>query len=271
VTAARRLALLLAAGLAGAPAAGAQPARPRPPVTAGLGVVAAPSPYAGVDAPDLTPVPFLNLELGRFYLRGVEAGYRLTQAGPLSLAAVVQPRLRNLHAGDSPALAGMETRRRTAEGGLRARLRAGRWHAGLRAVTDLLGRHDGQVVTAEAGVRLGGRRLSLSPTAGVEWQSTAFVDYYYGVRPAEARPGRPAYAPGSAANPFVGAAARMRLGGSWGLFGYLRHTWLDRAVTDSPIVDRSVVYSGVLAVTYAWSTDRGRPVPPESPTGPPRN
>lgn len=242
----------LAAGLTLALAAGAAAQPPgRPPVTAGLGVVASPSPYAGVDEPALTPVPFVNLELGRFYLRGIEAGLRLWDTDRLSLAVVVQPRFQSYDHGDSPDLAGMEARERTAEGGLRGRLQAGRYHAGLRAVTDLLGRHRGEEITADVGARLGGPRLGLSPSAGVTWESADFVDYYYGVRPAEARPDRPAYEGRAAANPFVGAGARLRLGGQWGLFAYVRHTWLDDAVTDSPIVDRDTVYSGVLAVTYA--------------------
>jgi len=230
----------------------AQPARPRPPVTVGAAVVASPSPYAGVDEQPLTAVPFLNLELGRFYLRGLEAGYRLGERGPLSVAAVVQPRFQSYHGSDSPALAGMADRRRTAEGGLRARLRTGRFEAGLRAVGDLLGRHGGQEVTADVGVRLGGPDLTLSPSAGVTWQSADFVDYYYGVRDGEARPGRPAYTGEAATNRFVGASARLRLAKRWGVFALVRHTWLDDPITASPIVDSDTDSSGVLAVTFAF-------------------
>lgn len=235
-----------------AEASAAQSGRPRPPVTVGAAVVASPSPYAGIDEPPLTAVPFVNFELGRFYLRGLEAGYRVWQRGPLSLAAVVQPRFQSYHAGDSPALTGMADRRRTAEGGARASLRLGRFEAGLRAVTDLLGRHGGQEITADVGWRLGGPRLSLSPSVGVVWESADFVDYYYGVRPGEATADRPAYAGDAAINPFAALAARYRLSKRWGLFGLVRHTWLDQPVTDSPIVDSATNNSGVLAVTFAF-------------------
>ena len=235
-----------------AEASAAQSGRPRPPVTVGAAVVASPSPYAGIDDPPLTAVPFVNFELGRFYLRGLEAGYRLWQRGPLSVAAVVQPRFQSYQAGDSPALAGMADRRRTAEGGARASVRLGRFEAGVRAVTDLLGRHGGQEITADVGWRLGGRQLSLSPSVGVIWESADFVDYYYGVRPGEATADRPAFEGDAATNRFVALAGRYRLTKRLGLFALVRHTWLDDTITDSPIVDSDTNYSGVLAVTYAF-------------------
>lgn len=230
----------------------AQPADERPPVTAGLAAVASPSPYAGVTEPPVTVVPFINVELDRFYLRGLEAGYRLTDSGPLSVSAIVQPRFQSFKASDSAAFNGMTTRRRTAEGGLRAQLRMGRLQTGLRGVTDLLGRHQGQVMTANAGYRLGGPSLAVTPSAGIQWQSGDFVAYYYGVRPGEARGDRSAYNGGAATNPFVGASARLRLGQRWGVFALVRHYWLDDAITDSPIVDSRTDYSGVAALTRAF-------------------
>ncbi|MEF8793023.1 MipA/OmpV family protein [Thiohalorhabdus sp.] len=241
---------LLAVAFPGA----AQPERSPPPVTAGLGAVASPSPYTGVDEAPLTVVPFVNLELDRFYLRGLEAGYRLTKIGPLTVNAVGQPRLQNFTANDSAALAGMTSRRRTAEAGFRGQLQKGRWEAGLRAVTDLLGRHSGQVVTAEASVRLGGPMVTVKPAAGIQWQSRDFVNYYSGVRSDEARAGRQAYTGKAATNPFVGASTRVRLGKKWGIFALVRHYWLDEGITDSPIVDTRTDYSGVLAVTRAFGS-----------------
>ncbi|MFP4614809.1 MAG: MipA/OmpV family protein [Thiohalorhabdus sp.] len=222
-----------------------------PPVMVGAGVVAAPSPYAGVSS-NLTPVPMVNLEAGRFRFRGIQARYRLWGGRDLHLDAVAQPRFQSYRADDSPDLAGMEPRRRTAETGLRLNGQVGPWDYRLQATTDVLGRHDGQEVTLGGRYRLGGGARSLSPGAGLEWASAAFVDYYYGVRPGEVRPGRPAYSGAAAWSPYVSLTGRMRLAGRWGLFAYLRHTWLEDAITDSPIVDRTTVYSGVVAVSYAF-------------------
>ncbi|SCY40685.1 MipA/OmpV family protein [Thiohalorhabdus denitrificans] len=229
----------------------------QPPVMVGMGVVASPSPYAGVSS-NLTPVPVVNLDLGRFKLRGIQAQYRLWGDRDFRLEAVARPRFQSFRAEDSPALAGMETRRRTAEAGLQLTRRLGPWRLRAQGVTDLLGRHDGQEVSVEVTYRLGGRRLSVSPGAGMEWASGPFVDYYYGVRPEEARAGRPAYTGTAAWNPYVALVGRARLTGRWGLFAYLRHSWLDDAITDSPIVDRSTSYSGILAISYAFGGGQQR-------------
>ncbi|MFA9459751.1 MipA/OmpV family protein [Thiohalorhabdus methylotrophus] len=234
----------------------AQPPPKRPPVMIGAGVVASPSPYEGVRR-NLTPVPLLNVNLGRFSFRGIQARYRLWGDRRLNLAAVLQPRFQSYEGGDSRALEGMADRRKTAEAGLELTRRLGRWRLQVQGVTDLLGRHQGQEASAQLGYRLGGRRFTLSPGAGVEWASDRFVDYYYGVRPGEARAGRPAYSGQDAWSPFVALVARVRLTGRWGAFTYLRHSWLDEPVTDSPIVDRATVYSGVVAVSYAFGGGSG--------------
>jgi len=238
--------------LAMASVATAQPKGARPPVSAGLAAVTSPSPYADVDDPPVTLVPVVNFSFDRFYLRGLEAGYRLTDTETLSVSAVVQPRFQSFKAGDSPALAGMASRRRTAEAGLRGELKKGPWAFSLRGVTDLLGRHHGQVVTADVSFRWGGPLLTVRPSAGIQWQSRDFVDYYYGVHPAEARAGRPAYTGKAAFNPFVGASARVRLGKRWGLFALVRHHWLDGGITDSPIVDSRTDRSGILGITRGF-------------------
>ena len=246
------LALLLAPGWAGAEQPGQGPPARNAPVTTGAAIVASPSPYSGVSS-NLTPVPLLNLERGRFSLRGIQARYRLWQKSHGTLSAVVQPRLQSYDENDSPALAGMDSRRWTVEGGLRYSLQAGAWGFDLQGLTDLLGRHDGHEVTAGLDYRLVAlSRFQLSPGAGVVWQSAALVDYYYGVRPDEARPGRPAFAGKAALSPYASLVGRLRLVGRWGLLAYARHTWLDDAITDSPIVARDTSYSGVLAITYAF-------------------
>jgi outer membrane scaffolding protein for murein synthesis (MipA/OmpV family) len=42
------------------------------------------------------------------------------------------------------------------------------------------------------------------------------------------------------------------LGGHWYLDAYLRHTSLDREITDSPLIDRSHSQSALLALAYRF-------------------
>jgi len=246
----RLLVAALALGLA-APGHAQGPPGKRPKVVLGAGAVAAPSPYKGVSS-HITPVPFVNLQRERFFLRGVQAGWRLWQGEKSSLAAVAQPQFQGYEPGDSPALAGMATRRWSVDGGLQFTTRRGDLRLSLEAMHDLLGRHGGLLASADLSYELGGAGFTVAPGAGLEWEGRDFVAYYYGVRPTESRPGRPAYDGRGALNPYAGMRVRYSFNRRWGLFTYLRHRWLDDAITDSPIVAGDTVYSGVLAVTYSF-------------------
>lgn len=78
------------------------------------------------------------------------------------------------------------------------------------------------------------------------------MDHYYGVRPEEARPGRPVYEPGSTLNGRLQLQAFYSLAPRWMLVGFLRLESLGREIEDSPIVEDSTSYFGLLALTYRF-------------------
>ena len=78
-------------------------------------------------------------------------------------------------------------------------------------------------------------------TLGAEWKSSDLVSYYYGVRPDEAFPGRPAYTGGSGTNGFVRFAARHAFSERWHLVGMVEREFLSSAISNSPIVDETRV------------------------------
>jgi len=79
-------------------------------------------------------------------------------------------------------------------------------------------------------------KFTLTPRAGIEFQSVRLVNYYYGVTPDEALPDRPAYTGHHAVNYGAGAAAVYRLKGSWSLVGGFFTTHLGNGIADSPIM-----------------------------------
>jgi outer membrane protein len=249
-----RLALLALPALLPAVAAAQSPGgRPdKPPVTAGVGAIFPTTPYKGVKTPPATAVPFVNLNLGRFFLQGVTAGYRLTSHPQASTAAIVQPRFQSYNSNDSDYLEGMGDRNRTAEAGLSFSSRLGRFGFDAGVVSDLLDVHGGQEANAALAVRFGGPVVTVAPGVGVNWQSAELVDYYYGVRPQEARADRPAYAGSAAVNRYARLLVRYRFAKRWGVLGLAKVTRLDNAIYDSPLVNQRHVGSGVLAVTYSF-------------------
>ncbi|HEY0962056.1 MAG TPA: MipA/OmpV family protein [Pseudomonadales bacterium] len=78
-------------------------------------------------------------------------------------------------------------------------------------------------------------------TFGAEWKSSDLVSYYYGVRPDEAFPGRPAYTGGSGTNGFIRFAARHAFTERWHLVGMIEREFLSSAISNSPIVDETRV------------------------------
>ena len=98
--------------------------------------------------------------------------------------------------------------------------------------------------------------LTLYPQAGLEYRSRTLVRHLVGVTAAQASAsGVAPYAGRAATQPQLGLSAQWRLGAAestpWSLQAQWRQTWLGAAVQDSPLVDRSRVQSGFLALSYS--------------------
>jgi outer membrane protein len=123
---------------------------------------------------------------------------------------------------------------------------------GVSAITDLLGRHRGQEVEWRYLIMFPVLGFQLIPSGGVRWKSDNLVDYYYGVRPNEARPDRPAYEGEQAFDPFLRLVIRHKLTKHWSLFSDTQYEWLAGEITDSPIVSKDHQASFTAGVLYAW-------------------
>lgn len=246
--------ILVLAGLTAPGAVSAQPpTADGPQWTLGLGLVASPSPYVGVDA-DVFPIPVVGLRWDRFYLQGVRAGYALAPPeGPWRVDLLTQVRFQGYEADDSPFLRGMEDRDFSLDAGVLLGWQGERWSSDLTLLTDVLDESGGQeaALTVARTFRFG-RRLQIAPEAGVTWQSEDLVDHYYGVRPDEARPFRPAYEAGSTLDGLVGVQGRYLFARRLSLFYFLRAELLGGEVEDSPIVDDDTAFTALVGLTWAF-------------------
>ncbi|PYE19703.1 outer membrane protein [Paraburkholderia silvatlantica] len=95
-------------------------------------------------------------------------------------------------------------------------------------------------------------RFTLAPHAGIEWLSNKYVDYYYGVRPSEARAGRPEYTGRSTWNESVGARIDYRLTAHQGLLLDVGVSHLGAGTTDSPLVGKRYVPQVKVAYLYRF-------------------
>ncbi|MCL5278670.1 MAG: MipA/OmpV family protein, partial [Planctomycetes bacterium] len=159
-------------------------------------------PYAGIPA-RVYPAPVVAYEGERLYVRSAIVGYRLVSENGLMIGPQVQPRIEGYSAGDSPFLSGMRDRNWSVDGGVNIEAVTPIGLPGVSIVSDLLGRHRGQEVEFRHLIMFPMFGFQLIPSGGVRWKSEKLVDYYYGVRPNEARPERPAYEGKQAFDPFL--------------------------------------------------------------------
>lgn len=242
---------LLLLALGAAPAAAQRPPADTLQWSLGLGVISSPRPYVGASN-KIFPVPLVQLRYQRLSIDGVRASYRLVDDSSFHLDLVGGPNFTSLEEDDSLFLRGMADRDWTFELGLAAGYERPRWGILAWVRQDVLDRSGGQ----RAGIELAFRRsyldgrLFLIPSVGVEWQSSDVVDYYYGVRPGEALPERPAYQAGSAFNPSATLLARYRLTERLDLVTIARGELLDGEITSSPIVDRDWSWFGLVGLSW---------------------
>jgi len=96
-------------------------------------------------------------------------------------------------------------------------------------------------------------RLTFYPIVGAEYQSGAYVRYYYGIPPQDAALSQyPAYQPTGASNPILGLLVDARLTEKFHLNFYLRRDWLGNAIQVSPIVGKSTMDTSFIALSYRF-------------------
>lgn len=247
-----------AAQAAAAPALDRRPDAAAPRWSLGLGVVSAPRPYVGATN-EILVIPIVELSSGRWFVQGIRAGYRIAETPRTRLVAQARFRFSGLDPGDSPFLAGMARRRETVEAGLGfdwtvASALGGPVQLELRAFADALNRSGGTEASAGLAWRkaLAGGRVLFSPSIGLAFQNEAAVDYYYGVRPEEARPGRPAYPGRAAFSSRASAFLAWRFSGRWSLTAAVSLEAFGDEITASPIVDRQNQTFVLLGVAYGF-------------------
>ena len=119
---------------------------------------------------------------------------------------------------------------------------------GLVGQLDLLhevtGHNHGDEVRAALGIPLGQAGGTWSANMGLTWKSSAIVNYYYGA------PG--VYQGGASLDPFLKLAYMRPLKGKWKITGFVEGERLGNAIADSPIVNRRIVTTTFLGVTYVF-------------------
>lgn len=225
-------------------------------------------PYKDADPVVLaTPVIFFDNAL--FYVRWTRLGmyfyghsgeeeswgFSLT-AQPQILGYYESSALTQLGERDStPILQGMQERESGWEGGLAAAYSRGDFFAEFLLLQDVTDRSNGTKLRLEIGHSFRSGRWLFVPSVLAVWLSQPFSDYYFGVRNDEENLaiGRPAYRSDAALNFAAQTYVNYDLSQHWHLLANLRADRFDDTVFESPIVDRRMMYSGMISLLYSFN------------------
>jgi outer membrane scaffolding protein for murein synthesis (MipA/OmpV family) len=187
----------------------------------------------------LLPIVLLNYrDLAYWSIAG--GGVWLYTSADRSFKAGVGVKVRpGYRPDDDPELIGMKKRQTSLDGYINALLLTPVVNIGLAYYQDIGDVTKGGMLT----VRLVHNfqitpDFRLTPNAGLEWERSKIVNYYYGVRPEEAQPVRPSYVGHDSVNYGAGVTGAYLIGRSWSLLAGIHATHLSNGISDSPIVPR---------------------------------
>ena len=221
---------------------------------AGIGGSATSNEYRGMRS-DGTFLPLIGYEGKRFYLRGVSGGVHLFRNAWFEFNAQLSYLPQHFYAGnsDSRAMRRLDDRYSSMLAGLNARLMSPIGILTLTGSTDVIGYSNGFIVDGNYSYPLVFDRLSLVPTVGLQWTDANYTDYYYGISASESRKsGLSEYDPSSSVAPYGQLSARFSFTDHWSAFASFRATFLDKEITNSPMVETSEKYSVGLGLMYRF-------------------
>ena len=205
--------------------------------------------YKGIDN-ETSVLPFVLYENRWISVMGPGVDLKLSPVGPLSLRLRARYAFDGYEAGDSPSLAGMAERKSSLWAGGAVLWQAGETEVSAELLADASGHSKGRLAKLQVERRWQWDAWEFVPRVAITRHDRKWVDYYYGVRPQEARAGRPAFVGRAAAQAEAGLRVAYHLAPGQMVFGDVSTARAGSAVRDSPVAGRSG--EAALAVGYLY-------------------
>lgn len=220
-------------------------------ISVGPAVSVADTGYTG-DHQQITAYPWVTYRNGRFFIYGLGTGYEVVTGRRYILSVMAVPQIQRRSSSDSAQLSGLQYRPWSIDAGANLAVWSMAGGMAIGAFHDLLHRNNGTMARFAYFLPIPVGAGEISPSIGVTWENSSLVNYYYGVNAAEARPGRPAYSPGSAANPTAELKYECPIGDRWRLSAEISYMRFGKAIRLSPIVDESSTKSFQISLLYSF-------------------
>ncbi len=204
-------------------------------------------------------VPLYLYEGKWLFAHGTSGGLHAFKNDAVSLDLILRYRFSQLDPNSSDALAGLNARNQTLEGGV-----SGNWFGRfgvLKAeyVWDVQNYHNGSEFDLSYRYPFMWGNFSLSPYVSLIWQDADLVDYYYGVSAEEsAETGIQAYKAGAATNFSYGINGSYNLTNHVFVFANLGFQAFDTSISNSPITDKDYTAGLFVGGGYYFGDTEGR-------------
>lgn len=228
----------------------------RPGWSAGLGAVYITQPYRGIDD-RFIPLPFVVYRGPVFSILGPAIGIKIAEKAPVRVNAGLSWRFSGYDPDDSNYLRGMEERDDTLQAGAEMEIRLPRkftleteWNV------DTLGKNNGYEIGASLRRAFPRGRFQIAPSIGWTYLSSNLANTYFGVRAAEARADRPAYAPGASGMFSLGLSVFYLPKQDISVFTSVRANFFDRDIRRSPVLSQDRETRMILGLMRNWRPKR---------------
>ena len=224
-------------------------------LTLGGGAYLQTQPYKGVEN-ILLPSPFIYYSGDLFYAKWTRFGMYFygSKSDDLSwgFSLTAQPRVYGYKASDSTYLTGMSERKNSIEAGLALSLQKEKAFLDMMLLTDILHKSDAWIAQTELGYEFTLGKLQLYPSFLLTYQSSAFSNYYYGVKATEVSSSRPQYSAQSGIQLGVQTYIEYPLTKKLSTLINLHAEKLSSEATASPLVNDDYIYSGLVSLIYTF-------------------
>ncbi|HET6828002.1 MAG TPA: MipA/OmpV family protein, partial [Ramlibacter sp.] len=223
----------------------------------GLAAVSKQKAYRGFDREtNLLPLVEFENQYVRVFGPGLRVklpGLHISETQRLNFSLVGKYDFSGYEADDSPFLAGMRERKGGFWAGARAEWQTSVAKLSTEWTADTSGHSKGQMLSLgiEKTWRFG-QHVMLTPRVVAVWQDRKYVDYYYGVRADEVRPGRAVYRGESAVNAEVGLRGVYTFDRNHSVFLDVGATRLASEIRNSPLASRSSENTLLLGYVYRF-------------------
>lgn len=210
------------------------------------------SPYVD-NSPRIYPLPIIAFQGDKLDVLGTQAHYTFWRTEKMHFSLGIRLNFDGYNSDDSEFFEGMSDRKLTLEGGLKWHYHWDKkWKFRTDAYYDLFNVSNGLHGSLSIGRSFGPSKWSVTPSFGLKWEDENYVDYYYGVKESEENTDRPEYHPGFSIHPFIDCTWLHFWGDNWASYITASVTYLDQEIYNSPLVDKKLNYSFLMAFVYRF-------------------